>query len=113
MDLICPDFFKALADPNRIKLLSRFCDCCDGCCVKDAADCCNVDLSVVSRHLAQMSAAGLLSKHKRGKHVHYQIAWKSIVSTLRTIADAIEECCHQRDSNCNQNREKRKEKINE
>ena len=97
-----PDFFKALADPNRIKLLSRLCECRAGCCVQEAADCCDIDLSVVSRHLSQLCDAGLLSKQRRGKQVHYEIACKSIVSTLRGIADAIENCCEpaSADSGC-------------
>ncbi len=91
--LLRPDFFKALADPNRIKLLCKLCQCKAGCCVQEAADCCDVDLSVVSRHLAQLCDAGLLCKQKRGKQVHYKIDCTAIVKTLREIATEIENCC--------------------
>lgn len=91
--LLSPPFFKALADPNRITLLIRLADCSRACTVSEIASCCQVDLSVVSRHLALLRAAGILHAEKRGKQVYYSVRCDAIVRTLRDTADCLERCC--------------------
>lgn len=92
-DAIPPDFFKALGDPNRVALLARLAESCNACCVGDLAGCCDVDLSVVSRHLAALKAAGILEAEKRGRNVFYRVRVAHVVQTLRAVADAIEQAC--------------------
>jgi ArsR family transcriptional regulator, arsenate/arsenite/antimonite-responsive transcriptional repressor len=91
--VLSPKLFKALCDPNRIAILVRLAETCGPCTVSQVAGCCPVDLSVVSRHLAQLRDAGILHAEKRGKEVHYSFRARELVSTLRAIADAIERCC--------------------
>ena len=91
--LLSPRFFKALADPNRITLLIRLADCSRACTVSEIASCCQVDLSVVSRHLALLRAAGILHAEKRGKQVYYSARCDELVRTLRDTADCLERCC--------------------
>ncbi|MEM7602152.1 MAG: metalloregulator ArsR/SmtB family transcription factor, partial [Verrucomicrobiota bacterium] len=55
------DLFKALAEPNRLKILQRLCGCREAQSVSEMSDCCEIDLSVVSRHLAQLKAAGVVT----------------------------------------------------
>ena len=61
------------------------------------AECCPVDISVVSRHLAILREAGILAARKQGKEVLYSVRSTELVSTLRELADAIEGCCGGRD----------------
>ena len=63
------------------------------CTVSEAAECCPVNISVVSRHLAMLRDAGILHAQKRGREVYYSVRYPELAATLRAIADAIEACC--------------------
>jgi ArsR family transcriptional regulator len=91
--MLSPQLFRALCDPNRLTILARLAECCGALKVSEVAECCPVDISVVSRHLATLRDAGVLQAERRGKEVFYTLKARSLVSTLRTIADAIETCC--------------------
>ena len=52
-----------------------------------------VDFSVVSRHLSQLKRAGLVETEKQGREVYYSFRSDVLVKTLRSIADALENCC--------------------
>ncbi len=91
--LMKPSFFKALCDPNRIALLAGLSRSDEPQTVQDIACCCNVDLSVVSRHLAKLKEAGILEAEKKGKEVHYSIKAPEVIQTLRAIANSLEACC--------------------
>ncbi len=92
-DHLAPDLFKALGDPNRLALLSRLAECRRECTVSELAECVKVDLSVVSRHLAQLRTVGVLEAEKIGKQVHYRLNCNRLAATLRSIADALDVCC--------------------
>ncbi len=91
--LISPQMFKAIGDPKRVAILIRLAECQRPCTVSEIASCCPVDISGVSRHLAILRDAGILTATKLGKQVLYQICSQSLVDTLRNIANAIESCC--------------------
>ena len=86
--------FKALSDPNRLNILNYL--CCPrrekdtSANVKDVASCCDVDLSVVSRHLSALKDSGVLESEKRGKEVFYSVNGSKIADILRAMADHIE-----------------------
>jgi ArsR family transcriptional regulator len=63
--------------------------------VTQAAECCSVDLSVVSRHLAILRDAGVLSVRKQGRQIFYDVRYAELARTLRGLAEAIEACCPQ------------------
>lgn len=90
-DLLDPDLFKALCDPTRALLLSCLIKCARPCSVTEIAECCAVDISVVSRHLATLARAGLLDAHKQGRTMSYAVRADHLCATLRAIADAIEQ----------------------
>ena len=92
-DTLEPRFFKALCDPNRIAILAKLAQCCEPCSVSQITECCPVDISVVSRHLAVLRDAGIVESEKRGKEVFYSVRFKTLVQTLRTMADDLEACC--------------------
>lgn len=91
-ELLSHQLFKALGDPNRIRLILALVERCRTCTVGELAECMTVDASVVSRHLALLRAAGVLKAEKRGKQVLYTIQFDHLAETLRGIADAIEAC---------------------
>jgi ArsR family transcriptional regulator len=91
-NLLSPKLFKALGDPRRIALLARVASCPDGCTVTEAAGCCAIDLSVVSRHLARLREAGVLEATRRGKEVVYAVRGAALADALRALADAFS-CC--------------------
>jgi ArsR family transcriptional regulator len=92
-ELLGSGLFKALSDPNRARLFVALAGKCRDCSVGELGQCLTVDVSVVSRHLAQLRAAGVLHAEKRGKQVRYSILFTRLGETLRGIADAIDECC--------------------
>ncbi|MGP4030040.1 ArsR/SmtB family transcription factor [Actinomadura sp. 3N407] len=82
--------FRALGDPTRVRLLDLLAERCRACSVSELAECLDVDLSVVSRHLALLRAAGVLRATKTGRTVLYEIQFDPLAETLRGIADALE-----------------------
>jgi ArsR family transcriptional regulator, arsenate/arsenite/antimonite-responsive transcriptional repressor len=88
-----PEFFKALSDPTRLKLLACLAKCGRMCSVTEVAECCSVDFSVVSRHLSMLADAGVLRSHKEGRTMFYQVQYEHLSDSLRALADAIENCC--------------------
>lgn len=85
--------FKALCDPTRARLLACLAKCGRPCSVGEVAECCSVDLSVVSRHLALMARAGVLDAVKQGRQVHYRVRFHELAEALRGLAEAVEQCC--------------------
>ncbi|MBL8766033.1 MAG: winged helix-turn-helix transcriptional regulator, partial [Planctomycetes bacterium] len=65
------------------------------CSVSEIAECCSVDLSVVSRHLALLARAGVLEATKSGRNVSYAVQFGHVAAHLRALADAIDSCCPQ------------------
>ena len=92
-ELLEARFFKALGDSNRIALLARLASACHPCTVSEVSCCCPVDLSVVSRHLAQLREAGIVQCQRQGKEVHYSVRYDVLAQTFRQLADAIDACC--------------------
>jgi len=92
-ELLVPQFFKALGDPNRIAILARLAVGNCGVTVREAAGCCTTDYSVVSRHLSILKEAGILTSEKRGREVLYQVRYDALARRLRELATAIESCC--------------------
>lgn len=84
--------FAALADPTRARLLACMAKCARGCSVGEVAECCDVDLSVVSRHLSLMAKAGVLRSSKVGRSVIYHVRTAEVVALLRNLAAALESC---------------------
>lgn len=91
--LLNPEAFRALADPTRVTLLACLAKCGRTCTVGEVAACCSVDLSVVSRHLAQLAAAGVVESRKEGRAVLYRVRYGELCAWLRQLADALEACC--------------------
>lgn len=85
--------FKALSDPKRLSIFVRLAEKRVPCTVGEIAEGTNVDLSVVSRHLAILREAGIIECVKQGKEVRCCVRAATLSHVLRTIADAIDKCC--------------------
>ena len=95
-----PDLFKALADPTRLSLLACLIKCGRPCSVTEVAECCSVDFSVVTRHLAHLAREGLLTAEKQGRTVWYAPCCADLTGRLRDLANAIDEWCCTDDTCC-------------
>jgi DNA-binding transcriptional ArsR family regulator len=91
--LLSPELFKAFADPKRLSLLVRLAEARRPCTVTQVAEGSGVDLSVVSRHLAVLREAGVISCVKEGKEVWCSLQPSAVAALLRNLADALESCC--------------------
>ena len=85
-----PDVFKALSHPNRVKLFSILCSCDCAQTVGELHACCDIDLSVVSRHLGVLKDANLVELTRDGQKRRYQPKRREVVAALRALADVIE-----------------------
>jgi ArsR family transcriptional regulator len=66
--------FKALADPNRLRLLSIVkADASGECCVCDLTEPLDLGQPTVSHHLTILVEAGLLRREKRGTWAYYSL----------------------------------------
>ena len=83
--------FGALGDPTRARLFACLLKCGRGCSVSEVAECCDVDYSVVSRHLSRLAEDGLLTYEKQGRSVLYEPVWGELSDKFRALADAIDE----------------------
>lgn len=92
-ELLSPRLFKALSDPKRVSLLVRLAEERCSCTVSQIAEGSDVDLSVVSRHLAILREAGIIKCEKRGKEVWCDIQTDALARILRELAGALEACC--------------------
>lgn len=99
-ELLDPELFKAFSDPTRVSLLACIAKCGRGCSVGEVAECCSVDFSVVSRHLALLARSGVLEATKRGRTVFYSVRYSELCGSLRALADAIERCCPTSEGAC-------------
>tara|TARA_R110002020_G_scaffold280541_2_gene496283 strand:+ start:483 stop:860 length:378 start_codon:yes stop_codon:yes gene_type:complete len=91
-DLLDAELFKSLGEPTRLKLLSCLAKCGRPCSVTELTECCAVDISVVSRHLAVLEKAGVLTSMKEGRTVYYAVRYKHLTEAFRALAKAIEGC---------------------
>ena len=72
--------FKALSNPNRLKIFQQLLSCCtpgELCsteeatkyCVGDLGNGLNIAASTLSHHIKELSRAGLIRMERRGQHV--------------------------------------------
>ncbi|HUN80877.1 MAG TPA: metalloregulator ArsR/SmtB family transcription factor [Phycisphaerae bacterium] len=96
-ELLDPELFKAFSDRTRVSLLGCIAKCGRECSVSEVAECCHVDFSVVSRHLALLARSGVLSVTKKGRTVYYGVRYVELARSLRSLADALDECGPRKD----------------
>lgn len=80
-------FFAALADRTRLRLLSLMAG--DEICVCFFVEVLGTNQPKISRHLAYLRRAGLVSDRKEGKWVHYRIAEPSEPNAARILREVL------------------------
>jgi len=81
---------KALADPNRLRLLSLIAACGEVCAC-DPVEALGLSQPTVSHHLGVLTEAGILERERRGRWIHYRMAddgVNAILAALRVPAQA-------------------------
>ena len=68
------EFFKALADPHRLKILATLAASADEVCVCEFTDELPLNQPTVSHHLRILREAGLVTCERRGTWVYYRLA---------------------------------------
>lgn len=81
---------RAIGEPTRARLLSCLLQCGRPCSVSEIAECCDLDFSTVSRHLAHLARVGALRCKKSGRTREYAADAGALSETFRSLADAIE-----------------------
>lgn len=89
-DALAVELFRALSDPTRTKILCCLTKYGRPCSVSEIAECCHVDLSVVSRHLANLASANILESYKEGRVVYYSVKFKEVIARFKNIVRAFE-----------------------
>jgi ArsR family transcriptional regulator, arsenate/arsenite/antimonite-responsive transcriptional repressor len=79
--------FKALGDPNRVRLLSLIAASPAGeACICDLTDPVGLTQPTVSHHMRLLVEAGLATREQRGKWAYYRVA----PTVLSSLAAALE-----------------------
>lgn len=90
--------FKALADPNRVRLLQYLAESESGtACACHLPDALEISQPTLSFHMRKLHDAGLVDRHKRGRWVHYTVrpaALEQVRGFLDLQVDtAVKRCC--------------------
>jgi ArsR family transcriptional regulator, arsenate/arsenite/antimonite-responsive transcriptional repressor len=80
-----PDGYKALSDPTRRQILKLLRD--DDLPAGAIAEQFDISWPSVSRHLAVLTAAGLVQATRRGQHLVYSLATSVLMDIATELAD--------------------------
>jgi len=79
---------KALAHPARLLIVDELSQH-EERCVCELTDLIGSDMSTVSRHLAQLKAAGVVEDEKRGKMIFYRLRVKCLLKFFDCIESVL------------------------
>jgi DNA-binding transcriptional ArsR family regulator len=94
--------FKALSNPNRLKIFIQLLSCCPpgtACsvdetqkfCISELGQSLDVANSTLSHHIKELNRAGLIQMQRRGQHIDCWVDPES-VETLRSFFDPQKSC---------------------
>ncbi len=81
------EYFKALSHPIRIKIVHYLKE--GERCVCEIAPYLKEEQSNVSRHLAALKRAGILSSEKRGISVYYKVQDENVYKILDLVLESL------------------------
>ncbi len=85
--------FKALADPTRVRLLRYLAESDAGtACACHLPDALGISQPTLSFHMAKLHDAGLVTREKRGRWVHWTVRPESLVG-VRSFLTLSQPCC--------------------
>ncbi len=79
------DFFKTLANSNRLVILSRLLG--KEVCVGDLEKNLNISQSALSQHLGRLRAEGLVSTRRESQQIFYRIKDERVAEMLKLTYD--------------------------
>jgi DNA-binding transcriptional ArsR family regulator len=82
------EFFKALSEPSRLKVVRRLIRL-GRADIGAIAEGLPQDRSVVSRHLQALEEAGLAISGREGRHIYYELDGPAILKKLGAMAEAF------------------------
>lgn len=86
------DFFKALGDETRLTIVLRLATASEPLTVSEVGTCCGTHLSGVSRHLAFLERAGIVSSRKEGREVFYRLNHAILADHFTELVAAFSAC---------------------
>ena len=90
-----PDLFRAFADPTRLRLLNLLLE--GERCVCDLCDVLDEIQPKISRHLAYLRRAGLVTARREGKWMHYAVV-PDVAGLERTLLNCVRNCLRDLDA---------------
>ena len=81
-------FFKALADPTRLRIINLLAD--QEVCVCFFVEILKTNQPKISRHLAYLRRAGIVAARREGIWMHYRISTPQDVNGAKVLADVRE-----------------------
>ncbi len=87
--LAITDFFKALADPTRVRIISLLMDA--ELCVGDLCRLLGMSQPSISQQLRTLRAARLVTMRRDGKHIFYTLSDDHVRAVFRQCLDHIQE----------------------
>src|SRR5690554_4062546 len=81
-------FFQVLADPTRVRIVKALAD--NEWCVSELTQALGMDQPAVSHQLKYLREMGLVTWHKRGRHVYYTLADRHLHAILISSMEHLE-----------------------
>lgn len=81
--------FKALGHPSRLLMVDALRD--GEKCVCELRELVGVDMSTISRHLAVLREAGVVTSDKRGTNIYYKLKLNCLGKFLECTAQAVQQ----------------------
>lgn len=85
------EFFKALGDPARVKIVNMIATAGEPVCPCDFDEILQLSQATISHHLRKLTEAGLLDREQRGKWAYFSLK-RDAVETLAGVADLNGTC---------------------
>jgi ArsR family transcriptional regulator, arsenate/arsenite/antimonite-responsive transcriptional repressor len=86
------ELFRALADPNRVKIVNLLATAGEPVCACDLIAPLGLAQPTVSHHLKTLTDAGLLDREQRGRWAYFSLNAEAL-HTLAAVADLKGACC--------------------
>jgi ArsR family transcriptional regulator len=86
------EIFRALADPNRVKIVNLLATTGEPVCVCELIAPLGLSQPTVSHHLKKLTEAGLLDREQRGRWAYFSLNADAL-RTLAAVADLKGVCC--------------------
>ncbi len=86
--------YKYLSDANRRKIF--YCIGRERKCVKEIAECLDLEQSLTSHHLKELLDCSLIEKWRDGKKIYYKVSESEILELLekgKELGDRLEKGC--------------------